>query len=244
MALPATTAFPQNGSIISRWKLDESSGSRADAVGINTLTDNNTVTSTTGPFGDTAALFTKANSERLSISDASQSGLDITGNFSFSAWLNLTAITSGQFYGIFGKYQTTTDNRSYTVEINVPSGVQKMSTSIGTGDGGTTKTVDTSLVAGTWALLTIVYSTAGEVKTYVNGVQIGATQTAFPTSVFSGNAEFALGVWGNTNVDFFGGGMQDAMMWSVALTGANVTTLYDSYTAVTARARLTLLGVA
>ena len=38
-------------SIVAYWKLEEASGSRADVVGGNTLTDNNTVTGNPGKLG-------------------------------------------------------------------------------------------------------------------------------------------------------------------------------------------------
>jgi len=59
------------------WLLDEESGTRVDETANNNdLTDNNTVLFATGQFGN-AADFEKDNTEFLSITDASQTGLDL-----------------------------------------------------------------------------------------------------------------------------------------------------------------------
>lgn len=55
-------------SAVAAWTLDEASGTRADSVGSNDLTDNNTVGSAAGQF-DTAADFETDNSEYLNIAD-------------------------------------------------------------------------------------------------------------------------------------------------------------------------------
>ena len=60
---------------------------------------------------DAVADFTAANSEHLSITDAAQSGLDLGGNWSMSAWVYLNSATAGR---IINKYSGGSD-RSYEV---------------------------------------------------------------------------------------------------------------------------------
>jgi hypothetical protein len=77
-------------SVVALWKLDEASGTRADSVGSNTLTDNNTVTSAQGLVYPLSALFVAANNEYLSIGDnAALSTGDI--DFWLSAWVRLVS---------------------------------------------------------------------------------------------------------------------------------------------------------
>lgn len=79
----------QQTGIVSYWKLDEASGTRVDSIGANNLTDNNTVLSGTGKVGD-AADFESSNSEYLSITDGSQSGLDLNAeDLTVLCWYNL-----------------------------------------------------------------------------------------------------------------------------------------------------------
>jgi len=79
------------------WLMEETSGSRADASGEgNTLTDNNTVDSSAdSQEGSRSADFESTNSEYLSIADASQSNLDITGDMTVAAWIKAETITNG-----------------------------------------------------------------------------------------------------------------------------------------------------
>lgn len=68
----------QQSGIVSYWKLNEASGTRADSIGSNTLQDNNTVLSAAAKVGD-GADFEGDNDEFLSITDAAQSGLKLSG---------------------------------------------------------------------------------------------------------------------------------------------------------------------
>lgn len=79
--------MPITDNLIAAWQLTESSGSRADSVGGNTLTDNNTVGSGTGLLG-TAADFEADDSEYLSRADNTDLS---TGNvsYAFSVWVKL-----------------------------------------------------------------------------------------------------------------------------------------------------------
>lgn len=68
--------------------LDESSGTRADSVDSNSLTDVNTVTGAAGVAGGTAAQFTAANSETLTA--AHNANLLATGNYlTVACWVYL-----------------------------------------------------------------------------------------------------------------------------------------------------------
>lgn len=117
--IPWEEATQVNGStyletnLVSFWTMDEASGTRVDSHGVNDLTDNNTVLSATGILSDAADL-EDANSEYLDISDASQVGLDFTGDFSLSLWIKPESLTtthyitmkgdqgaSGIWYGMF-----------------------------------------------------------------------------------------------------------------------------------------------
>ena len=78
---------PTSDDLVSYWSCDETSGSRVDSHGTNDLTDNNTVGYVEGVIGN-ACYFNGANSEYLSINDASQSGLDDDVDYSLSFWLH------------------------------------------------------------------------------------------------------------------------------------------------------------
>jgi hypothetical protein len=73
--------------LIGYWKLDEASGSRADSVGTNTLTDHNSTAGAAGKINN-GANFVSASSQFLSHVD--NSDLRVTGEFTFSVWVKLT----------------------------------------------------------------------------------------------------------------------------------------------------------
>ena len=96
------------------WNLTEASGDRADSYGAETLTDNNTVTGTTGPASFVnASYFTAANSESLSHAD--DAVLEVqTGSYAFCAWLNMTSLAGSGVAGIITK-----DDGSILREYNI-----------------------------------------------------------------------------------------------------------------------------
>ena len=82
--------------LVSYWKMDETSGSRVDSVGANTLTDNNTVPSQVGVISN-ASQYVAANSEYLS--KASFNWATSIGNsFTIAGWVALNANTGTDAY--------------------------------------------------------------------------------------------------------------------------------------------------
>ncbi|MEO5366361.1 MAG: LamG domain-containing protein [Magnetococcus sp. WYHC-3] len=228
-ALPALANLPQSGSIVSRWYMDEASGTRADSVGVNTLTDNNTVGSAAGQFSVTAADFEAANDEYLSITDGSQTGLDIAGDLSFGAWFKPETVTA-QYHFLFGKSLHTGNQRGYYSYIYEESGTIYITFYISAnGTSGATKSVTIpALSTGTWYHVAVVYdASAGEVDFYIDGAQVGVTQTGLATSIYNNTSMFAIGSY--QALDYMDGMMQDAVLWTTELTSTEIDTLYDAY---------------
>lgn len=219
MALPAKANLPQDTSIVSRWKLDEGSGSRSDSVGSNDLTDNNTVTSGTGPFGDTCADFEQANSEYLSITDASQSGLENLSAFSCGMWIYFESSTN--VIAPFSKGNFGAGSVDYMLSIHTNGNVYFYIAS------GAQRSWSWSPADATWYHITATYN-AGSVAFYIDGAQYGSTQSGLASSTGGSTADFMLGRR-HDSADLHDGLMQDAIFWDVALSGAEVTDLYNSY---------------
>ena len=224
--LPANGDFPQSGSIVSRWKLDEASGSRADSVGSNTLTDNNTVLASTTPqFGANAADFEAGNSEYLSVAD--NASLSITGDLSFSAWVKFESGAGSAYRIIMSKWESgESGRRAYFLRTSASNQIEFAYSS----DGSTTdgyELVAWTPVDGVWYHMAVVYdASAGEVDFYINGAQQGATQTGGPTSIHDGTGALWLGREATRNMD---GLIQDAVLWNAELTAADIEDLYNAY---------------
>jgi hypothetical protein len=100
-------------SLIAYWELNEASGTRNDSHGANHLADNNTVTQAVGRIGS-AAQFTAANSEYLSIADnTSLSTGDI--DFTFQAWIYIDSTATHR--GVAGKFAAS-GNREWYLSCN------------------------------------------------------------------------------------------------------------------------------
>ncbi len=62
--------------------------------------------------------------EHVSISDAAQTGLDLSGNFTLEAWVKPTSqIPSGQEYVIVSKWSSAVANKSYHFQGSPCTGV-------------------------------------------------------------------------------------------------------------------------
>lgn len=197
------------------WKLDETSGSRADSSGnSNTLTDNNTVTEDTTDYwglGEGAADFEATNSEYLSITDGSQTGLDMTGAFSIRFQVKFESL-SGQY--LVTKYDGST---GYRVFLESTSQIRFMiNTASGTQDLLGTLVV----VANRWYDVACVYD-GSYMLIYIDG---NLDKCAVNTSNPSGNASsFLVGQYAAGN--YFDGRMKDLAIWNVGITPLQVKSL-------------------
>jgi hypothetical protein len=213
-------------SLVSYWKLEESSGTREDIHSTNDLTDNNTVTSATGII-DTGADFESTNSEWLSIADGSQSGLDILAELSLSFWVKPEG-TSGS--NPIGKWQTTGNQRQYRAEISGTAITFQVSTN-GTEQAGNTLTVGSlTLSAGTWYHIVLVRSGA-TMQIYLNGKMVGNASISASGNLYNGTGAFTIGAIA-TPANYFDGIMDEVAVYSRALHYGDVLDLYDEGTAI------------
>lgn len=217
-------------SLVSYWKLDESSGNASDSVGSNTLTNNNTATYGAGKINNGVDL-EAGSSQYLSIADASQTGLDFTGDFSLAGWLKFESTpTSGNNYAIFAKRDSMA--RSYMTIIDNVGGVLKLA--LYTGDGGGTNeesvTVDWTPSTATWYYYVVTFTSSDKsTRFYIDGSQQGTTQT-LTRSPGNGSAPYAVGSFksGGTHGFFFDGMIDEHGAWSRVLTSTEVTELYNA----------------
>lgn len=206
-------------SLVSYWKLDEASGSRADAHGSNTLTDNNTVGSGTGVIG-TGADHDSASSETLSI--ATNSSVDC-GNidYSFSFWIKAETISS--FPIIISKRTGTSGNTTDYIFYLDTGSSNKITAEIGSSGYGTIR--GSTITTGSWFHIVIWHDSVNN--------QIGiAVNAGTPVTV-----SFSTG--GNTCIDpfvigkgggggYFNGLIDEVGFWKRVLTSQERTDLYNS----------------
>ena len=198
-----------DASLVAYWRLDEASGTREDTKGSNDLTDNNTVTSSTGKIGD-AADFEADNSEYLSIADNSDlSSGDV--DFSIWAWVRpetvagTIVVNKPDEYGL----DMYPDGSAWRFTVNAAY------TPVSTG----------TPVAGTWAFLVGVHdAAANEIKISVNGAAFVTASAIGPTD--TGSA-FLVGSYNGSSL-FFDGLVDEVGFTKRKLTQEEVSALYNS----------------
>ncbi len=218
---PASPSVSADG-LISYWKLDEASGNAVDSQGSNTLINNASAVYASGKIGNAVDL--EASSvQYLSISDGSQSGLDLSGDFTVSQWIKLES--SGGRSSI-SKYDDNTSNLSYRTYLTTTE------MGMGLSSNGSSETFDSfsqTFNTGTWYHVAWAYhAAAGSVEFFVNGSSIG-TKTGYPTSLFNSAAAFRIGGQNAASNDaLFDGMIDETGIWSRTLSGTEVAALYNS----------------
>jgi hypothetical protein len=223
--------FTRDAGMVSWWYLDESSGTRYDGSGTsnNDLTDNNTVTSysTTNQSvkeGAAAASFVRANSETLSITDASQTGLDITDNITLVAWMRPTNLSVDM--GIAGKSDGL-NNRSYYLYIDSTGPMLKAKVS-SSGSGAAQPFGATTLSVNTWYHVALVYN-GTDLRLYLNGsldANGADNPLSYSSGIYDGTGNFAIGSRGNVD-DFFDGQIDEVAVFNRALSADEIKEIYE-----------------
>lgn len=194
---------------VAAWDLDEASGTRVDQVGSNDLTDNNTVASAAGMFGN-AADFEVDNGEFLSIADnADVSAGDIT--FFLRAWVKLESKLDN--YIIIGKDNNVSGDREFNLFYR--SGTDRFAFELfEPTDSGTILEANNlgSPSTGVWYLLHAWYdSTANTMNIAVNAGTADSTSKAALQA--SGGAEFRIGARQYSGFNnFFDGLIDDVVL--------------------------------
>lgn len=195
--------------LVSYWKLDESSGNASDSVGSNTATNSN-VTYGTGKINN-GAIF-NGSSSAFTFATVPVTG---SSSFSVSFWLKAGSLVSGMSALHFG---TDASNQAFNVYLDASS---KIAANFTGGGGQVTST--TSLSTSVFQLFTLTYD-GTNVRLYVNGT-LENTSSSYTSANIGTTNKFIGKYAGNTN--WWNGSIDEIGMWSRALTGSEVTQLYN-----------------
>lgn len=211
--------------LVAYWKLDEASGTRYDAKGDNHLTDNNTVTQTTGKLGS-GACFASANSEYLSAADNAALSLGGT-DFTLAAWIKLTVLN--QFQAVLAKYNRPANDREYLVQLSNANLLRIFVSDDGVNDRGPVVASSFgALAADTWYHV-IAWHAAGQTLNICvnNGV---VDSVAYALGVRDGGSDFTVGALDNgvgATPNYFDGCIDSVGLWKRVLTAAERASLYN-----------------
>lgn len=219
-------------SLISLWELDESSGTRVDAHGSNDLTQNGTggVGSGTGVISN-AADFEVGDSDYLNITDASQTGLDFTSDFSFACWVKLESQHDGAFMYKWGGSQAAYGFGYF----NISSTYKLRFNGYATGGGSNVPfDIAQTLTSGTWYHVGFAFDALGHasgdgtVEMFVNGSSIGTVTNGSYTGSSNTTGAFSLSSLGSGIQWYYDGLMDQAVAWNRLVTAAEFSEIYNS----------------
>lgn len=183
-----------------------------------------------------SAEFTNCTFERFTayITDAAQTGLDLTDDFSLECWVKFDDISEGSStaqafitkWGLSSSFQYFFGWDGGTDEVSVAH-----SLFLKIYDSASREAfVSWTPVVNTWYHVAVTRNKVGnEVKFYINGEQHGATQTISTSSIASGNSPFMLGAMTNLTTQglrILQGKLDDVRVWSDVRTSTEILNNY------------------
>lgn len=208
--------------LVSYWKLEEASGTRVDSHGSNDLTGT-TRGAVTGVI-DNGNDFESGSGDYLTAGDTAS--LSITSDLSISCWVKYESYTTGQM-NIVSKWRSTSGNRSYAFYTQ-SNNLYWLNSS--TGNYQALAAVSWTPTTGVWYHLCVSYdASAGSATFYLDGSQLGSTQTGLPTSIIDNSTPFNLGAGeGSSPTLYFDGVMDEVAIWSRTLSASDAAALAQS----------------
>ena len=176
--------------------------------------------------------FEQSSSQYLSIADASQTGLDITGSITIEAWVKLESLPAdGGNNPIVTKYNS---NKSYFLAFRNDGGVYKIRWIIS--DDGTTQESELSsaitLNTATWYYVAIVWTGGTGAYTFYFGsgvpTAVNSSSTTM-TSIANTDAPFYIGTQagGGSPAEFFDGLIDEVRVWNTTKTLGQIQASYN-----------------
>lgn len=229
--------------IVNYWRFDEASGNAADAVNSKTLTNNNTTPYAAGKINN-AASFTSGSSQYFNSSD--NTVVDVgAGDASWSFWYNsASAATSAVF---FSKRVTATGQGYYCLIDASDRVFFEPAGSSGTHFVDVRGTTD--IANGAWHHIVVTWANPSTAKIYVDGADETVVLTPDTLDSLTNTIQFNIGAE-NSPGQYIDGLMDEFGFWSRALSGSEVSQLYNAgaglsypFTATAVIHNLALLGV-
>jgi len=209
----------RNG-LVSRWSLDESSGTRTDDVSGNNLDEiNSSVPNVSGKLGSGA--------DFTGFSDPDSSGLKVTGanginagsgDFTVAFWVYIPTGAGGQFAVVKGD-----PNGQIDWEIRLAGGADAL---VWTTNGNATASYSSSISNDAWHLVILRRDSANhQYKIRVDNTDGGTTASLTGDQIDDVN-DLYVGTDGVTHP--FGGYIDELVYWNRLLTGTELSALWNS----------------
>ena len=215
--LPFSAQAALTDGLVSFWSLDDTT----DATSTNDLTNNNSVTFVTGKVGN-AADFESSSSQYLSISDASQSGLE-PSEISIAFWYKPESCTSEATQ--ISKWDSSA---TWSYAMKASNGAcDNLDAYVSDSSSNLTHIRNAWASTGVWAHIVFTYDNTSGGELWIDGSSVG-TDTSTRT-IFNGNAPFAIGAaYGTSPARYFDGIIDEVGVWDHALSQSEIDTLLKS----------------
>jgi hypothetical protein len=211
-----------NNGLVVYYKLDEASGSRADSEPNGTsytLTDNNTVGSTTGKIGN-AASFIAAGNEYLSAADTDD--LSFT-SFTITCWVNFASTSSDR--ALVSKWTSTGNQREYLLYMN-SSRIKLLVSANGS--------TSTAAIANTFGApsngVTYFVACGYNADTDLAWISINngtVDSVSHTTGIFTGTSPFYIGIF-SASFGAMDGWIDEVAVWNRSLSAGEISEVYNS----------------
>lgn len=183
-------------------------------------------------YTTTKSLLLNGTTQYVSIGNIAAMGFTGTAPFSVTAWIKLTSFTAGNT--ILSK---TAGSAASNYGWNFYA-AGRLRFLIGGPAGSIFVFANASLSAGTWYHVAVTYSGSGlasGVNFYINGtLQAKTTSTDTYSTSAANSAAVRIGSRDDGSLPF-GGNLFSVVPWSTALSGANITALYNGGVPIDAR---------
>jgi len=179
----------------------------------------------------------KDSSQYLSIADASQTGLDLTGDFTQELWIKIeSSFANEEVRTLINKGDNGGSERGWRWDMYKATGANPIFQFYISSDGssGTWKdSASYAFVTATWYHLRAQYdASAGTIDVFINGVQLGSTITGLPTSIFNNASALQIGraVISGTGYYYFDGLIDDVRIYDAIVSDDYETELTGTET--------------
>lgn len=173
-----------------------------------------------------------SSSQYASISDGSQTGLDITGDMTIALYVKPESQPSNERYVLVSKSDCSggCSNQSYILSYQDVSGTKKINLILsddGTGVGE--YSVNYTLNNDTWYHVTAEFNSASnKMDLYVNGSYVGSDDKAGSKTTYNSSAPFKVGSDDGAYGTTFDGLIDELRIWSRNLSAGEIDDLYTA----------------
>lgn len=219
----AVPSFPVAG-LVSYWKFNSDA---ADEYSSNDLTNNNSTAYATGIINNGTDL-ERSSTNYFNIADGSQSGLDISGDFSMQFWVKVeSALGTEDAYVLQDKREG--DTNGYSLRYANDAGTNRLYARWKNETNTSEGYINQTLVPGNWYHIIFTCNVDGPNGTiYVNGNGTALTMvTTAATSISNSSAAFSIGDTPAGSGNGFDGIIDEVGIWNRVLTAEEVSTLYN-----------------